>query len=263
MCSAKSRSRALRFASTSIRRLDTMAGAVARDGDEVAEDRDGGGIAAGAGAEDADLAGMRAGDDRGVLRARRCARRSSSRGTTTGATQAVSVDVVAVVLGVRDLADGAAVGARARRSRAAVIAAVVRVVDLRRVDAQAERRARTESRASRAASPPSRSADGSASAKPRARASASASSIEQPIASIRESTALVVPFRIASMRVMRSPARPSPMRAHDRHRAADGRLEAQLPALARRQRQQRGAWCAITCLFAVTTDLPARSAARI
>ena len=52
-------------------------------------------------------------------------------------------------------------------------------------------------------------------------------------------------------------------RAHDRHRAADRRLEPQLAALPlgqRQQRRHRGARS--TCLFAVTTDLPASSAAR-
>jgi len=87
-----------------------------------------------------------------------------------------------------------------------------------------------------AASPPPRSDDGSASAYPRAHASAIASSIEHPSPSIRDRTALLVPFRMASIRRTFSPARRRE-RAYDGHRAADCGLEPELPALALRQRE--------------------------
>src|SRR5438093_639843 len=84
-----------------------------------------------------------------------------------------------------------------------------------------------------------------------------------PVSSICDSTALVVPFRMATMRVMRSPARPSPM----------ARTIGIAPPTAPSNRSWRP-WRAaklrsgapsraMTCLFAVTTDLPAASAARI
>ena len=112
------------------------------------------------------------------------------------------------------------------------------------IDAQRRTPARTESRASRArrgrrdrpTDPPRRS---------RARARrASASSSEQPVASMRDSTALVVPFRIATMRVMPIAGEAVADGAHDRHRAADRRLEAQLPSLARGERRAAPAPCA-------------------
>ena len=205
---------------------------------------DRGRVAAGAGAEDADLAGVGAGDR---------PRRSAGRSRAAKIDACVDLDRRdpggqrsrrAIVLGVRDLADR-----RAALPRPREVGGRDRRRDERVVDLPPDRRAgrtpaRTESPAWRGrrrrrdppTDPPRRS-------RARARRAPPSSSV-QPVASIcdRHGVGGAVQDRDQARDAIAG--EPFADRAHDRHRAADRRFEAQLPALPRGERRaalRRGA----------------------
>ena len=184
-----------------------------------------------------------------------------SRGTATGATQAVSVDVARsysacaiwrIVPPPRARPGEVVRGDRRRRTG--------------RRSATGRRAGRTPARTESPASPPHRRRRDRPTdplRQTRAPGVASASSSEQPRRLHPRQHGVGGAVQDGDDAVMRSPARPSPM-------ARTIGIAPPTAASKRSWRPWRAAsvssaapWRAITCLFAVTTDLPASSAARI